>query len=150
MSNVNELVVTAVLLETSRTTGNTYAMAVLKQVAGVSVTGSVKFKMENGSPLTAKRICNINEKGETSLNAGDVFDGTIIKVKTTPYLSRDGKRTVESFTVPVFDGESAIDNVNKAFTNLGVKACALDSKGLPTMDLKTEVTEPAIIVDEAQ
>lgn len=136
MAEIKELVVTSVNVVTDELTNNTYARVTLKQVAGLSVTGSVKFKMEKGQPLIATRLANVNGAGIPSMNVGDIIDGAIVKVATTDYQLRDSDRTVNSFTVAVFDGESAIDLVNAALERQGHVACALNGKGELTKTLE--------------
>lgn len=143
MADIKELVVTSVNVVTDELSNNTYARVTLKQVAGLSVTGSVKFKMERGQPLIATRLANVNGAGIPSMNVGDIVDGVIMKVATTDYQLADSDRTVNSFTVAVFDGESAIDLVNAALERQGHKACALNSKGEPTITF-----EPAPVDQE--
>lgn len=140
MQEIKELVVTSVNVVTDELANNTYARVTLKQVAGLSVTGSVKFKMEKGQPLIATRLANVNGAGVSSMNVGDIVDGVIMKVATTDYQLRDSDRVVNSFTVAVFDGESAIDLVNSALERQGHKACALNGKGEPTIAF--EVAQP--------
>lgn len=139
MQEIKELVVTSVNVVTDEN-DNTYARVTLKQVAGLSVTGSVKFKMEKGQPLIATRLANVNAAGIPSMNVGDIVDGVIVKVATTDYQLRDSDRVVNSFTVAVFDGERAIDLVNGALERQGHKACALDNTGKPTITF--EVAQP--------
>ena len=145
--DVKELMVTNVAEGTSELSGNKYEIVTLKQIAGQSVTGAIKFKMEKGQPLMARRVANVGR-----ISVGEVFDGAIVTVKTTPYKLRDSDRIVESYTVAAYEGESAITLVNESFERQGIKACALDSKGEPTVDFTVETLkvkgEPAAIIQE--
>lgn len=132
--NAKELVVTSVETQTSELTGNKFDLVTLKQVAGLSVTGAIKFAMSKGQPLMARRISNVGR-----IVVGDVVDGSIVSVKTTDYAI--GDRTANSYTVAVYEGESATDLVNESFKRQGISACALDGKGQPTLDLTPVVEE---------
>lgn len=143
MADIKELIVVSVTKEKSKKSGaQVYDLVTLKQVAGLSVTGSIKYRMEKGQPLLAKRVSN-NDR----IAVGDVMDGFISKQPTTPYNIGENGRLAESFTVAVFDGESPVDLVNDAFARQNILACATVN-GIATLDLT--VSQPAVIVDEAQ
>ena len=104
-------------------TNNTYVRTTFRPVKDFLANGKSIF----AGDLSGTKLYNEGKEPQE----GDVFEGNITQVGTTPYVI--GDKTVNKITVVHFSGESAYDVANKMLNRGGVQtAVALDANGKPT------------------